>query len=31
MSHLPHTIDNGAGERLTVLGLRSDERGETSR
>jgi quercetin dioxygenase-like cupin family protein len=26
--HYPHTIDNGAGERLTFLGVRSDERGE---
>ncbi len=24
----PHTIDNGAGERLTFLGTRSDEEGE---
>jgi quercetin dioxygenase-like cupin family protein len=24
----PHTIDNGAGERLTFLGIRSDEQGE---
>ena len=28
MSDHPHTIDNGAGERLTFLGVRSDERGE---
>ncbi len=28
MSHYPHTIDNGAGEKLTFLGVRSDERGE---
>ncbi len=28
MSHYPHTIDNGAGERLTFLGVRHDERGE---
>lgn len=28
MSHYPHTIDNGAGERLTFLGAGSDERGE---
>jgi quercetin dioxygenase-like cupin family protein len=26
--HYPHTIDNGAGERLTFLGIRSDEQGE---
>ncbi len=24
----PHTIENGAGERLTFVGVRSDERGE---
>ncbi len=24
MSDYPHTIDNGAGEKLTFLGLRSD-------
>jgi len=28
MSDYPRTIDNGAGERLTFLGIRSDERGE---
>jgi quercetin dioxygenase-like cupin family protein len=28
VSHHPHTIDNGAGERLTFLGVRSDEQGE---
>jgi len=28
MSAHPHTIDNGAGELLTFLGIRSDERGE---
>ena len=28
MSDYPHTIDNGAGERLTFLGVVSDERGE---
>jgi quercetin dioxygenase-like cupin family protein len=28
MSDYPRTIDNGAGERLTFLGVRSDERGE---
>jgi quercetin dioxygenase-like cupin family protein len=28
MPDYPHTIDNGAGERLTFLGTRSDERGE---
>jgi quercetin dioxygenase-like cupin family protein len=28
MGHDPHTIDNGAGERLTFLGIRSDEQGE---
>jgi quercetin dioxygenase-like cupin family protein len=28
MTDYPHTIDNGAGERLTFLGIRSDERGE---
>ena len=28
MSHYPYTIDNGAGERLTFLGIRSDEQGE---
>jgi quercetin dioxygenase-like cupin family protein len=28
MSDYPHTIDNGAGERLTFLGIRSDEEGE---
>jgi quercetin dioxygenase-like cupin family protein len=28
MSDHPRTIDNGAGERLTFLGTRSDERGE---
>jgi quercetin dioxygenase-like cupin family protein len=28
MPDYPHTIDNGAGERLTFLGLRSDEQGE---
>jgi quercetin dioxygenase-like cupin family protein len=28
MSHYPHTIDNGAGERLTFLGIRSDEQGD---
>jgi quercetin dioxygenase-like cupin family protein len=27
-SNYPHTIDNGAGERLTFLGIRSDEEGE---
>jgi quercetin dioxygenase-like cupin family protein len=27
-THYPHTIDNGAGERLTFLGVRSDEQGE---
>jgi hypothetical protein len=27
MSHHPHTIDNGAGEQLTFLGIRSDEQG----
>jgi hypothetical protein len=25
MSHHPRTIDNGAGEELTFLGIRSDE------
>jgi quercetin dioxygenase-like cupin family protein len=28
VSHYPHTIDNGAGERLTFSEPRSDERGE---
>ena len=28
MSGYPHTIDNGAGERLTFSEVRSDERGE---
>jgi quercetin dioxygenase-like cupin family protein len=28
MSEYPRTIDNGGGERLTFLGIRSDERGE---
>jgi mannose-6-phosphate isomerase-like protein (cupin superfamily) len=28
MSGYPRTIDNGAGERLTFLGIPSDERGE---
>jgi quercetin dioxygenase-like cupin family protein len=28
MSNHPHTIENGAGERLTFLGIRSDEQGE---
>lgn len=28
ISDHPHTIDNGAGERLTFLGIRSDEQGE---
>jgi quercetin dioxygenase-like cupin family protein len=28
MSHYPHTIDNGAGEELSFLGVRTDERGE---
>ena len=28
VSDYPKTIDNGAGERLTFLGIRSDERGE---
>lgn len=28
VSHYPHTIDNGAGEHLTFLGIRSDEQGE---
>jgi quercetin dioxygenase-like cupin family protein len=28
LSHHPHTIDNGAGERLTFLAIRSDEEGE---
>lgn len=28
MGHHPHTIENGAGEELTFLGIRSDERGE---
>lgn len=28
MSHYPHTIDNGAGERLTFVGIHRDERGE---
>ena len=28
MSAHPHTIDNGGGELLTFLGIRSDERGE---
>jgi quercetin dioxygenase-like cupin family protein len=28
MSHHPHTIDNGAGERLMFVGIRSDEEGE---
>jgi quercetin dioxygenase-like cupin family protein len=28
MSEYPHTIDNGAGERLTFVGIRRDERGE---
>jgi hypothetical protein len=28
MTDYPRTIDNGAGERLTFLGTRSDERGE---
>jgi quercetin dioxygenase-like cupin family protein len=28
MSNYPHAIDNGAGERLTFVGIRSDEQGE---
>jgi quercetin dioxygenase-like cupin family protein len=28
MSDYPHTIDNGAGERLTFLGISSDDQGE---
>ena len=28
MDQHPHTIDNGAGEKLTFVGIRSDERGE---
>jgi mannose-6-phosphate isomerase-like protein (cupin superfamily) len=28
MSEYPRTIDNGAGEKLTFLGVRSDERGK---
>ena len=28
MSTHPHTIDNGAGERLTFVAVRSDDRGE---
>jgi hypothetical protein len=28
MSDYPHTIDNGAGEKLIFHGIRSDERGE---
>jgi quercetin dioxygenase-like cupin family protein len=28
MSDYPRTIDNGAGERLTFLGVRSDEQGD---
>jgi len=28
MSSHPHTIDNGAGERLTFLGIRSGEEGD---
>ena len=28
MSDYPRTIDNGAGEELTFLGVRTDERGE---
>jgi quercetin dioxygenase-like cupin family protein len=28
MSDYPRTIDNGGGERLTFVGIRSDERGE---
>jgi quercetin dioxygenase-like cupin family protein len=28
VSDYPRTIDNGAGERLTFLGIRSDEKGE---
>jgi quercetin dioxygenase-like cupin family protein len=28
MSDYPRTIDNGAGERLTFVGIRSDEQGE---
>jgi quercetin dioxygenase-like cupin family protein len=28
MSDYPRTIDNGAGERLTFLGVQTDERGE---
>jgi quercetin dioxygenase-like cupin family protein len=28
VSDHPHTIENGAGERLTFVGIRSDERGE---
>jgi quercetin dioxygenase-like cupin family protein len=28
MSHHPHTIENGAGERMTFLGIRSGEQGE---
>jgi quercetin dioxygenase-like cupin family protein len=28
MSDYPRTVDNGAGEELTFLGIRSDERGE---
>jgi quercetin dioxygenase-like cupin family protein len=28
MNHYPYTVDNGAGERLTFLGIGSDEHGE---
>jgi hypothetical protein len=28
MSEYPRTIDNGAGERLTFLAVRRDDRGE---
>lgn len=28
MNQHPHTIDNGAGEKLTFVGIRSDEQGE---
>jgi len=28
MTSYPHTIENGAGERLTFVGVRRDERGE---
>ena len=28
MSDYPHTIDNGAGERLTFVGIRRDDQGE---